>query len=36
MRERMLAIGAVIDIATGPTGTVVDILYDMDKNPNSP
>ena len=36
MRERMLAIGAVIDIATGSTGTVVDILYDMDKNPNSP
>ncbi|MCO5975431.1 PAS domain-containing sensor histidine kinase [Ideonella oryzae] len=36
MRERMLAIGAVIDIATGPTGTAVDILYDMDKNPNSP
>ncbi|WP_374429947.1 PAS domain-containing sensor histidine kinase [Ideonella dechloratans] len=36
MRERMLAIGAVIDIATGPTGTVVDILYDMDKNPSTP
>ncbi|WP_022981839.1 PAS domain S-box protein [Ideonella sp. B508-1] len=36
MRERMLAIGAVIDIATGPNGTVVDILYDMDKNPSTP